>query len=206
MPEPLRFWFEFASPYSWLAAMRIDAEAERRGVSVAWQPFLLGPIFADRGWHSSPFALYTDKGRYMWRDVERQAGKYGLPFRRPDRDPDGIFPQNGLLAARLCLIGLGEGWGEAFARAVFTAAFSEGRDISQPDVLAPLIDTLGADAREALVAAETAANKALLRTAVDEARRLGIFGAPSFTVCGELFWGNDRLEDALDWTSAGAAD
>ena len=105
MPATLRFWFEFASPYSWLAAMRIEAEADRRGVTVTWQPFLLGPIFADRGWPTSPFLLYPDKGRYMWRDVERQAEKYGLTLRHPDRSPDGIFPQNSLLAARLCLVG-----------------------------------------------------------------------------------------------------
>ncbi len=198
MPAPLRFWFEFASPYSWLAAMRIGAEAERRGVTLAWQPFLLGPIFAERGWPTSPFVLYPDKGLYMWRDVERQAEKYGLTLRRPDRAPDGIFPQNGLLAARLCLIGLDEGWGEAFARAVFTAAFSEGRDISRQDALAPLIAAQGAEPEAAFAAAAAPATKARLRAAVEEARRLHIFGTPSFTVGGELFWGNDRLEDALD--------
>ena len=198
MPASLRFWFEFASPYSWLAAMRIGAEAERLGVTVTWQPFLLGPIFAERGWPTSPFLLYPDKGRYMWRDVERQAAKYGLTLRRPDRTPGGIFPQNGLLAARLCLIGLDEGWGEAFARAVFAAAFSERRDISRQDALAPLIAAQGAEPEAAFAAAAAPATKARLRAAVEEARRLHIFGTPSFTVGGELFWGNDRLEDALD--------
>ena len=198
MPATLRFWFEFASPYSWLAAMRIEAEAARRGVTVTWQPFLLGPIFADRGWPTSPFLLYPDKGRYMWRDVERQAAKYGLTLRRPDRSPDGIFPQNGLMAARLCLVGLDAGWGEAFARTTFAAAFSEGCDISRHDVLAPLIATQGGDPEAALTAASAPATKTRLRAAVEEARRLHIFGAPSFTVGSELFWGNDRLEDALD--------
>ncbi len=201
MPATLRFWFEFASPYSWLAAMRIEAEAARRGVTLAWQPFLLGPIFADRDWSTSPFVLYPDKGRYMWRDVERQAAKYGLTLRRPDRTPGGIFPQNGLLAARLCLVGLDEGWGEGFARAAFAAAFSEGHDISRQDVLAPLVAAQGAEPEAALTAATASATKARLRAAVEEARRLHIFGAPSFTVGSELFWGNDRLEDALDYAA-----
>ena len=201
MPARLRFWFEFASPYSWLSAMRIQAGAEWRGVTITWQPFLLGPIFAERGWPTSPFLLYPDKGRYMWRDVERQAAKYGLTLRRPDRTPGGIFPQNGLLAARLCLVGLDEGWGEGFARATFAAAFSAGRDISRRDVLAPLISAQGARPEAALAAATSPVTKARLRAVVDEARALGLFGAPSFTVGGELFWGNDRLEDALDYAA-----
>ena len=92
----LEFWYEFASTYSYLAAMRIEPLAEAAGVDIRWRPFLLGPIFAAQGWTSSPFNLFPAKGRYMWRDMERQAAALGLPFRKPDP-----FPQNALLAARV---------------------------------------------------------------------------------------------------------
>jgi len=98
----LTFWFEFASTYSYLAAARIEPMAKMAGVEVAWRPFLLGPIFQAQGWKTSPFNLFKAKGENMWRDMERQVQKYGLPSpMRPDE-----FPQNGLLAARLATIGL----------------------------------------------------------------------------------------------------
>jgi 2-hydroxychromene-2-carboxylate isomerase len=85
MPAPaLDFWFEFASTYSYPAAMRIGALAQDAGVIVRWQPFLLGPIFKAQGWENSPFNLYEAKGRYMWRDLERICAALDLPFRKPD--------------------------------------------------------------------------------------------------------------------------
>jgi 2-hydroxychromene-2-carboxylate isomerase len=92
----LTFWFEFASTYSYLSAMRIEDLAAKAGVSIVWRPFLLGPIFKSQGWETSPFNLYPAKGRYAMRDIERIAKERGLPFRLPDH-----FPQNSLLAARL---------------------------------------------------------------------------------------------------------
>ena len=92
------FWYEFASSYSYPAAMRVEALAAERGVALAWRPFLLGPLFAAQGWRDSPFNLYPAKGRYMWRDLERICGALGLPLTRPDP-----FPQNSLLAARVAL-------------------------------------------------------------------------------------------------------
>ena len=89
------FWYEFASTYSYPAALRVGALAEARGVSLAWRPFLLGPIFAAQGWRDSPFNIYPAKGRYMWRDVERTCEAMGVPFKRPSP-----FPQSSLLAAR----------------------------------------------------------------------------------------------------------
>ena len=97
MPSPvLDFWFEFASTYSYPAAMRVEKLAGAAGVAVRWRPFLLGPIFKAQGWDNSPFNLYPDKGRYMWHDLERLTASMGLPFRRPDP-----FPQSSLLAARV---------------------------------------------------------------------------------------------------------
>jgi 2-hydroxychromene-2-carboxylate isomerase len=191
----LDFWFEFASTYSYPAAMRIGALARDRGVIVRWRPFLLGPVFKAQGWDNSPFNIYPVKGRYMWRDLERICAAAGLPFVRP-----AVFPQNTILAARVALVALAEGWGEDFSRAVYAAEFGEGRDIGAPGLIADILTALGRDADAVITRAQADDNKLVLRKNTEEAQALGIFGAPSIvTADGELFWGNDRLEAALDW-------
>lgn len=191
----LEFWYEFASTYSYLATMRIEALAERAGVDLVWRPFLLGPIFAAQGWNNSPFNLYPAKGRHMWRDMERETEALGLPLQRPSP-----FPQNSLFAARIALIGADQGWGPAFTRSLFRAEFGEGRSIAEPEVMAQAIRAAGADPDNVFAAARSDAVKDGLRRQNDEAIARGIFGAPSFvTRDGELFWGNDRLERALAW-------
>ena len=189
----LEFWHELASTYSYLSAMRIDALAEAAGVTVIWNPLLLGPIFRAQGWDTSPFNIYPAKGRYMVRDMERLAAARGLPFRLP-----APFPQNGLHAARLALIGHAEGWGPAFTRAVYEAEFARGANISDRHQLAAILKRLGLDAEALLAGSQTPENKQRLRQQTEEAQELGIFGAPSFLVGGELFWGDDRLEHALE--------
>jgi len=186
------FFYEFASTYSYIAAMRIAPLANGAGVTPRWRPFLLGPIFKAQGWDTSPFNLYPAKGRYMVRDCERQCADLGLSFRLPEP-----FPQNSLLAARVALVGLGEGWGEDFSRAVYRAEFAEGRNIGEPAVIADIVRALGHDASAALARAQSDDIKGRLRANTEDAQRLGIFGAPSFIAGGELFWGNDRLEQAL---------
>ena len=109
------FWYEFASSYSYPAAMRVEALAAERGVALVWRPFLLGPLFAGQGWRDSPFNLFPAKGRYMWRDLERICGSLGLPLTRPEP-----FPQNSLLAARVALA-LDDALRPAFSRAVYRA-------------------------------------------------------------------------------------
>lgn len=189
----MQFWFEFASTYSYPAAMRIEAVAAERGVTIDWRPFLLGPIFAAQGWPDSPFNLYPAKGRYMWRDLERRCHAYGLPLRRPSR-----FPRSGLLPARVALSYAGQPWLPSFVRAVYSANFAEDRDIAERGVLAEILDELGLPAA-LLAQADGEMAKKELRAQTEEAQRLGIFGAPSFVSGGELFWGDDRLEDAMDW-------
>ncbi len=192
------FWYEFASTYSYLSVMRIEALAAERHVSLRWRPFLLGPIFAAQGWATSPFKLYPMKGKYMLRDVARRAAVNELTFRLP---PD--FPQNSLIAARLALIGVAEGWVVPFTKAVFQAEFGEGREIARPEALAPILTSLGLDAGTLLSRARTDETvKSRLKAGTEEAQSLGIFGAPAFiTEDGELFWGDDRLEEALDWAT-----
>jgi len=191
----LDFWFEFASTYSYPAALRIGALARDRGVSLRWRPFLLGPVFKAQGWDNSPFNIYPAKGRYMWRDLERVCEALGIRFVRP-----AVFPQNTILASRVALVALAEGWGEDFCRAVYAAEFGEGRDIGLSETVAAVLAALGKDATRVIAQAQADESKAALRRSTEEAQARGIFGAPTFvTADGELFWGNDRLEAALEW-------
>ena len=134
------FWYEFASSYSYPAAMRVEALAAERGVALSWRPFLLGPIFAARGAMDSPFTLNPAKGRYMWSDLKRICARHDLPLRRPEP-----FPQNSLLAARVALA-LGDAQRPAFSRAVYAAEFAEGRDIAERSTIAGILEALAFDA------------------------------------------------------------
>jgi 2-hydroxychromene-2-carboxylate isomerase len=195
----IEFWFEFASTYSYPAAMRIESVARSRGVDVVWRAFLLGPIFRAQGWNDSPFNLYPVKGRYMWRDLDRLCQALSLPLRHPTQ-----FPRSGLLAARVAASAAGAAWLPAFVRGVYDANFARDLDIAQPEVVAGCLERAGAPAAAALEQAGSEVAKAALREQTDRAQTLGIFGAPSFVVGDELFWGNDRLEAALEWHAARA--
>ncbi|MBK8176518.1 MAG: 2-hydroxychromene-2-carboxylate isomerase [Rhodospirillales bacterium] len=190
----MQFWFEFASTYSYPAALRIERAAAARNVRIAWCPFLLGPIFAAQGWGDSPFNLFPAKGAYMWRDLERLCEAERLPWRRPS-----CFPRSGLLAARLACVAEDEPWLPSFVRSVYCANFAEDRDITAVDEIGRLLTALDLPASTWLDRAQSYDAKARLRARTEEAQRAGLFGAPSFVVAGELFWGNDRLEAALDW-------
>lgn len=191
----LDFWFDFASTYSYMAAARIRAAAADAKVSVRFRPFLLGPIFKAQGWDTSPFNLYEAKGRYMWRDLERECAGLGLPFRKPEP-----FPQHSLLAARVALVALDHPWGDEFCVSVFRAEFGEGKRIDDPATLAGILENLKVEARPILEAAQSDLNKPRLRQQTERAQQLSVFGAPTFTTAdGELFWGNDRLDQALRW-------
>jgi 2-hydroxychromene-2-carboxylate isomerase len=112
------------------------------------------------------------------------------------------FPQNTLLAARVATAALAEGWGEDFSRAVYRAEFAEGRNLGDPAVIADVVGKLGHDSTAALARAQSDEIKGALRAATEQAQRLDIFGAPSFIARGELFWGNDRLEQAIAFARA----
>ena len=196
----VEFWYEFASTYSYPAAMRVEAVARAAGVAVEWKPFLLGPIFAERGMADSPFNMDPAKGRYMWRDLARICQAQGLPLKRPS-----VFPRNSLLAARVALIGVDEGWVAPFSRAVYAANFGRDEDIASRDVLGLLIAEAGGEPASVLERAVSPENKARLVAQVEAAKAKGIFGAPNVvTADGELFWGNDRLEQAVAWAASHA--
>lgn len=199
----LSFWFEFGSTYSYLSAARIESLAAAAGARVIWEPFLLGPIFEESGWNDSPFNIYPAKGRYMWRDVERLCAKYNLPFVKPSR-----FPRNSLLAARVACLArtTSEPWLPEFARAVYRANFAEDREIGDEEEIRAILDSLGESGESLIEQARAPESKPSLREQTRRARELGIFGAPSFVVGDELFWGNDRLEDALAWAHSRTAE
>lgn len=196
MPR-LDFWFDFGSSYSYPAVMTAEAEAAGRGVRLAWRPFLLGPIFAKQGLTTSPLKANPVKGAYSWRDLSRICAQLGLPFKG---EPPG-FPQSGVSAARVALV-LEEAARPDFVRAVFRAQFGEGQTISDPSVVEAALKSLGHDADAVVAKAVSDGNKLALRRQTEDAERVGIFGAPSFiTEDGELFWGHDRMADALDWAA-----
>lgn len=192
--SPLQFWFDFGSTYSYPAALRIEREAAADGVQVAWRPFLLGPIFRLQGWNDSPFNLNPRRGAYMWRDVERTCRRHDIPFRRPS-----VFPRNGLLASRVCCVDEDAAWIADFCRAVFRANFADDRDIADPELVRGILDDLGQPGSALIERARSPDGKQRLRRRNDEAESLGLFGAPHFLAAGELFWGNDRMGEALGW-------
>ena len=128
----------------------------------------------------------------MWRDVERQAKAYGIPFRKPE-----IFPQNSVLASRLAYVGQEQNWCPEFTRRVFLANFAEGQDISQTEVLISILQSMGLSVNELMEEAQSPEVKTALKNQTEKAKNWGMFGAPSFIADGELFWGDDRLEEAL---------
>jgi 2-hydroxychromene-2-carboxylate isomerase len=196
-PE-IEFWFEFGSNYSYLSVMRIEEAAVRHGVKVAWQPFLLGPIFKSLGWDNSPFVLQKEKGAYVWKDMARQCRKYGLPWVQPT-----TFPRLGVLPLRVVLVGAGEPWIGQFCREVMLLNFYKDSDINSSQAIGDVLRSLDLPTDDILAAAQSEPVKLRLRERTETARKRGIFGAPTCFVRGEMFWGNDRLDDALAFAAEG---
>jgi 2-hydroxychromene-2-carboxylate isomerase len=196
-PE-IQFWFEFGSNYSYLSVMRIEDLAQKRGVRIVWQPFLLGPIFQSFGWTSSPFVLQKEKGEYVWKDMARQCRKYGIPWKMPSQ-----FPRLGVLPLRVVLLAAEKQWVGRFAREVMLLNFSLDRDINARGEIAAILARLGEPADELIEQAQSDEVKQRLRHQTETAKAKKVFGAPTFFVRGEMFWGNDRLEDALDFAVQG---
>jgi 2-hydroxychromene-2-carboxylate isomerase len=188
----IELWFDFGSNYSYLSAMRIEAAAARVDVDVHWHPFLLGPIFRALGWETSPFVVQKEKGAYVWIDMARRCEKYGLAWTRPSR-----FPRAGVLPSRVALLGARTPWIGEFCRRIMTLNFAADRDIDSPATVGEVLDAMGLPATQLLAQAVSDANKQALRDQTEVARARGIFGAPMLFVGDEMFWGDDRLDDAL---------
>jgi 2-hydroxychromene-2-carboxylate isomerase len=193
----LDFWFDFASTYSYLSAKRIGPLAAAAGVTVNWRPFLLGPIFQAQGWNTSPFHVYPAKGRYMVRDIQRIADERGLTFMLPE-----AWPANSVKAARIAWAAAEQGNMAAVSLAIFEAAFGRGEAINDDAILQQLLINLGHDSARLFGRSGEQEIKDRLRQNTADASKISIFGAPTFvTNDGELFWGDDRLEQALRWAA-----
>ncbi|MET0387490.1 MAG: 2-hydroxychromene-2-carboxylate isomerase [Polyangiales bacterium] len=197
--QPLELWFEFASTYSYLA-VEAAGRLEQPQLPLRYRPFLLGPIFAAQGWNDSPFNLFPAKGRYMLRDMARLCDDAGLPWRAPTH-----FPRSGLLAARVAIAHAEAAWLPAFCRRVYRANFGEDREIQEPSVIKELLREQDLDAEAILERAQASVTKQALKEQTSRASELGIFGAPTWVVGSELFWGNDRLAQAIAWWKRSAA-
>ena len=189
----MEIWFDFGSNYSYLSVMRVEALAHAAGVDLAWRPFLLGSVFRELGWDTSPFVLQPEKGRYTWIDMRRRAAKYGLAFNMPS-----TFPRSALLPARVALLGAEQPWIGDFCRRVMLQNFVDDLDIGDAANTRRALEGLVSDPEAVMQAAQSDANKVRLREQTAAARARGIFGAPTFFVGDEMFWGDDRLEDALE--------
>ncbi|MDA0812870.1 MAG: 2-hydroxychromene-2-carboxylate isomerase [Verrucomicrobia bacterium] len=190
----IQIWFEYASTYTYLTIARIAKVAETSGVAVDWRPFLLLPVMKSFGMDQGPFIPFEAKQRYMWRDLERRALIHGLPYRRPSR-----YPPDSLVTARVGLLAAKEGWCREFTEKTFQLHWTEDRAIGTEDNLVETLSSLGKDPRSTLEKAAESPNKNALRTQTEKAQEIGIFGSPSFIANGELFWGDDRLEEAIAW-------
>ena len=195
MAAAIEFWFDFASPYARISAARIERLAAPHGIALRWRPFLIGPLLAKRPGNTTPYQNAAPaQARYRRRDVERLCADEGLTLKWPS-----TYPRGSLLATRIAVIGARQGWVAPFARAVFEANFAADRDIGASEVIADLLRAQGLPAEALIAAAGEDPVKDELKAAVAEAEARGLFGTPSFLVGNELFWGNDRLEQAIAW-------
>ncbi|MGC1380614.1 MAG: 2-hydroxychromene-2-carboxylate isomerase [Candidatus Baltobacteraceae bacterium] len=190
----IEFWFEFASPYSYIAAMRIGQLCRDSKLKLRWWPFMLGPIFELQGWSTSHFNLNPLRGKYMWRDMERLTEKLALPWRHPTQ-----FPRNCSLAARVAAASAEASWIERFVTSTFIANFGDDRDLNNELVILDVLSTIVDDPEETLRVALSEPARSCLRKNTEQAKAIGLFGAPNCVVGDELFWGEEALEDAIEW-------
>lgn len=198
MTQAIEFYFDFSSPYGYLAAQRVDGIGARHGRTVAWKPFLLGVLFKTTG--SQPLVQIPLKRDYAKHDLARAARLLGVPFNLPDPFP---FMSVAACRAYYWLVESDRGMAHTLAKTIYHAAFGEGRDMGSLKALADVADGLGID-REALSAATQQPEiKERLRAEVDAAVAKGVFGSPYLIVDGEPFWGHDRLDQVDKWLATG---
>jgi 2-hydroxychromene-2-carboxylate isomerase len=190
---PIDFWFTMGSTYSYLSVMRL-AEVERStGVTFRWRPFHLLLILQEM--KHIPFADKPAKSRYMWRDIERRAAMYGLPVKLPTPYP----AKQSVVANLVAIVGMREGWGADFVCAAYRRWLQMGEETGSEPNLSSSLREIGQDPARVLVLANASdANDSLLAE-TQAAKQMGIFGSPTFAVGHELFWGDDRMEDAISW-------
>lgn len=185
--DRIEFFWDAASPYTYLASTQIESVAADCGAELIWRPFLLGAVFQATG-NQTP-ANIPAKGKHLSRDLRNWASYYGVPFRFPEN-----FPVNSMQAQRAGVAAGDQARGALFARNVMYAHWAEGRDIGDPQVLANVITDTGLDSGEIATRVQEQSIKDRLKANTDEAVERGAFGAPTLFVGDTMFWGNDRLE------------
>jgi 2-hydroxychromene-2-carboxylate isomerase len=196
MQPGLDFYFFIGSTYTYLAVNRVEALAAREGVALRWRPFNVRDIMIEQ--NNRPFVGKPVKMQYMWRDVERRARRYGIAFRSvPDYpvDPDGR-------ANRVAIVAAADGWCPAYTKAIYRSWFLENQAPGDPSHLRSILSQLGKDPEAVLSRADSPEVRAALAAETEQARQLGIFGSPTFACGSEIFWGDDRFEDAVEWAKA----
>lgn len=195
--KPIDFWFSIGSTYSCLTIMRLPAYALEHGVTFNWRPFNIRTILVEQ--NNIPFSGKPVKAAYMWRDIERRAEKCGLSVKVPAPYPLENLP----LANQVALLGMQEGWGQDYVGATYRRWFQDGHPAGSDPNLSKSLKEIGQDPDRVVEAATSSAIEEALARETEEAKRLGVFGAPSFVVEREVFWGDDRLEDAVSWARLG---
>jgi 2-hydroxychromene-2-carboxylate isomerase len=196
MARALDFFFFYGSIHTYLSAMRITALAAPGAIAIRWRPFNLRAILIEQ--NNTSFARNPVRLAYNWRDIARRAARMGIAFAGPapyPADPD-------LLALRVGTVAAAEGWCADYTRATFAAWFLDKRVAGAPESVAHVLAGLGRPAAEILARAAAPDIAERLATETDAARALGIFGSPTFAVGNEIFWGDDRIEDAIAFASA----
>ncbi len=198
MPNPIDFYFDYSSPYGYIAAMKIDGLAAKYGRTVNWKPVLLGAVFKVTG--GKPLPTLPLKGDYALRDIPRSARFHGLPYHHPSKFPIAaqapsrafywVNERDPALACKL-------------ARTLYNAYFVIDLDISSPEITADVAATLGLKRDEVLAALGNEAVKERLKNEVDAAIARGVFGSPYFVIDDEPFWGVDRLDQIERWLANG---
>lgn len=196
MPE-LDFWYSIGSTYSYLTIMRLDEWCDEHDATVNWRPFNVRTVMSEQ--KNVPFAGKPIKSAYMWRDIERRAAKYHLHAQLP-----APYPISDLaLANQVALLGMSDGWGKAFTQNLYRIWFEDGIEAGSEAAISEALHRCQQDPRLTLARARSPDTVAALETQTDQATKLGVFGAPSLVVRGEVFWGDDRLDDALSWARVG---
>jgi len=189
--QGIDFWFSVGSTYTYLTVMRLPEVQKESGVRFNWHPFSVRQIMVEMD--NIPFATKPAKEAYMWRDVERRAARYGIAISVPAPYPLQHFD----LANEIAVLALNEGWCEEYVRSTYRYWFQHGLEAGSDANLERVFDEIGQDRARVLQAVQSEEVGSAYRAATDVARARGVFGAPTFIVGDEVFWGDDRLEDAV---------
>jgi len=199
--EKIDFWFSIGSTYTYLTVMRLDEIETASGVSFNWRPFSVRSLMQEMD--NIPFVGKPAKEKYMWRDIERRAERYGIPVNLPVEYPLKHFD----LANRAAIVAGREGWCRDYVRTTYRLWFQDGLPAGGDSNLQQCLTEIGHSANRVRELADSEEVEQIYRGATAQARSLGIFGSPSFIVGGrELFWGDDRLEDAISWAERSGTD